>query len=167
MQASAVWEHGFTTELSDGRGHRVTVDLPIEEDGADLGPSALDLSVMSLAGCIVTILLLVARRRRLPIEGIRVHLEADRPAGAPTVASVDGTVSVRSTGEREEVETAVRLTVRSCPVGVLFERAGIPLRLRVVVERPTLTERAGGAGSSEETAVPKGPSFPVRLDQTT
>jgi len=134
VQAIATWAGGHRTVLDDGRTHRVTVDLPREEGGESAGTSALELAVLALAGCITTIFALVARRRRLPFEGMTLGLEAERPEGAPTITRVRGTFRLRTRASLEEVATALRLTVKSCPVGVLFERAGVPVEITPLVE---------------------------------
>jgi len=139
MQAHGVWRGGFQTELDDGRGHVVTVDLPLDEEGNDLGTSALELCAMSLAGCIATIFSLVAKRRRLSYEAMTLHLEVDRPEGAPTITAVSGEVQVTTRALPEEVDTVLRLTLRTCPVGVLLGEAGIPVRVLAVVRPPSPT----------------------------
>ncbi len=136
FEATGVWEGGFQTRLEDDRGHVVLVDLPKDEDGTDAGTSALELSLISLAGCIVTIFRRVADRRRLAIDGISIHLVAERGPRAPTIERVVGTLTVRSTESEEELETTARLTVRTCPVGVLYERAGVPVQVELVREQP-------------------------------
>jgi putative redox protein len=114
----------------------VTVDLPLDEDGNDRGTSSLELSVMSLAGCIVTIFALVAARRRLTYDALSLDLDAGRPKGAPTIAGVRGVLRIRTNADSDEVATALAITQRTCPVGVIFERAHIPVELQVAVERP-------------------------------
>lgn len=138
MQAIGTWEGGFQTTLEDGRGHSTRVDLPIDEGGWNLGTSALELSVLSLAGCITTIFALVAKRRRLRFDGLRVQLEAHRPEGALTIESVEGTLRVVTSAREKDVEAALGITLRTCPVGVLYERAGIPVRVRSMVVAPDL-----------------------------
>jgi len=134
MKAIGTWQGGFRTILEDGRGHTVTVDLPHDELGDNLGTSALELSVLSLAGCITTIFALVARKRRLTFEAMTVELDAQRPEGAPTITSVDGVLRVTTSASVEDVETTLRITLRTCPAGVIYERAHIPVRVRAVVE---------------------------------
>ena len=141
MQAAGTWKGDFQTYLEDGRGHSTTVDLPADEGGADLGPSALELCVLSLAGCITTIFALVAKKRRLRFEAMRVELEADRPQGSPTIASVEGVLRVVTTAPADDVETALNITLRTCPVGVLFEHAHVPVRVRAMVSPPEVPRR--------------------------
>jgi uncharacterized OsmC-like protein len=136
MKAIGRWQGGFRSVLEDGRGHTVTVDLPLDELGGDLGPSALELSVLSLAGCITTIFALVARKRRLKFEAMTVELDAERPEEAPTITSVEGVLRVTTSAPVEDVETTLRITLRTCPAGVIYERAHIPVRVRAVVEPP-------------------------------
>lgn len=136
MKGAATWKGGYESLLEDDRGHEVTVDLTQDEGGKDLGTSALELSVLSLAGCITTIFALVAQRRKLRFEGMRVELEAARPPGARTIASVEGTFRIVTSAPDEEVATALRLTLRTCPVGVVYEQAHIPVRVRPFVVAP-------------------------------
>jgi putative redox protein len=127
MDAHGEWIGGFESRLDDGRGHVVTVDLPADEGGKDSGMGGLELTVLSLAGCINIIFGLVARRRKLPFTGLSVHLTAERPPRTPTITKVHGTFEVRSSAPKEDVETAFRLTMKTCPVGVLFDQAHIPV----------------------------------------
>ena len=139
MKAIGTWQGGYRTLLEDASGHAVTVDLPRDEGGGDLGPFALELSVLSLAGCITTIFALVAKKRRLKFEGLKVDLDAERPKGAPTIASVEGTLRVVTSAPREHVEAALDITLRTCPVGVLYEKAHVPVRVRLEVVAPPLS----------------------------
>jgi putative redox protein len=136
MKAVGTWKGGFQTQLEDSRGHTITVDLPPDEDGDNLGTSALELSVLSLAGCITTIFALVAKKRRLRFKEMMVELDAERPKGSPTIASVDGVLRVVTSAPKEDVETALNITLRTCPVGVLYEHAHIPVRIRPILVAP-------------------------------
>jgi putative redox protein len=136
MRAVGTWLGGHQTLLEDESGHSVIVDLPRAEGGEDLGPFALELSVLSLAGCITTIFGLVAKRRRLTFEAMRVELDAVRPKGSPTLASVDGVLRLVTSAPRDEAQTALEITLRTCPVGVLYEKANVPVRVRLDVTPP-------------------------------
>lgn len=133
MKAIGTWKGGFETELTDGRGHAVVVDLPEDEDGRDAGTSALELSVLSLAGCICTIFALVARRRRLRFESMTVDLDAQRPPRSPTITGVEGTLRIATSAPADEVAIVLGITLRTCPVGVLLERAKVPVHVRPVI----------------------------------
>jgi len=67
-----------------------------------------------------------------------VALEAERPPGAPTITRVHGTLRVRTRADPSDVETALRLTLKTCPVGVLFEKAQIPVEVTAIVQATSL-----------------------------
>jgi putative redox protein len=136
MNAHGIWNGGFATRLEDGRGHEITVDLPTEEGGIDSGPSALELCVLSLAGCITTIFALIAKRRKLEFDDLRISLTADRPDRSPTIQRVRGSLEISTSAPKEDVETVLRLTMKTCPVGVLFEQAKIPVEVGVSLIPP-------------------------------
>jgi putative redox protein len=137
MEVRGVWKGGFETQLEDGRGHSVTVDLPADEGGQNAGTSALELGVLSLAGCISTIFGLVAKKRRLAFTGLTISLTAERPPSAPTIERVHGKLEVRTGASKEEVETILRFTLETCPLGVIFERAHIPVDVTVAILPPS------------------------------
>lgn len=136
MQARGVWKGGFETQLDDGRGHTVTIDEPVEDGGTNKGTSAHELLLLSLTGCITTIFHLVANKRKLAFDGFTVRLQAERTRGVPTIQRVHGTVEVRTHAPPEEVDTVLRLTVKTCPVGSLFERAHVPVEVTAKVLPP-------------------------------
>ncbi|HTP56612.1 MAG TPA: OsmC family protein [Thermoplasmata archaeon] len=142
MRAHGTWARPFGTRLDDGRNHEVVVDLPTDEDGNDRGASALELNVLSLAGCITTIFALVAERRRLPFDSMEIDLDAERPPGSRTITAVSGTLRVTSRAAAADVETALEVTLRTCPVGVLYERAQVPVRVRAIVVAPPVAPAA-------------------------
>jgi len=137
MEATGVWRGGFESHLEDGRGHGITIDLPTDEGGSNLGTSALELAVESLAGCITTLFAMIAHKRNLTFDRLAVSLTADRPEGAPTIRRVHGTLEVSTREPRESVDTVLRLALKTCPVGVLFERAHVPVHVRLVLRTPT------------------------------
>jgi putative redox protein len=145
MKAVGTWQGGYHTVLEDSSGHTVTVDLPEDEGGENVGPYALELSVLSLAGCITTIFALVAKKRRLAFDGMKVELTAERPEGSPTIASVDGVFRLSTSAPRDDAETALRITLRTCPVGVLYERAHIPVRVRLELTAPASSAPSAAA----------------------
>ncbi|HLY77315.1 MAG TPA: OsmC family protein [Thermoplasmata archaeon] len=153
MKAIGAWQGGFQTVLADGSAHAVTVDLPRDEGGGDTGTSALELCVLSLAGCITTIFALVAKKRRLKFADMRVDLDAARPEGSPTIASVDGVLRIATAAPRAEVETVLDITMRTCPVGVLFERAQIPVHVHLDVVATEPPEQAPRGSSTAPPGV--------------
>ena len=132
MKAVSVWISGFRSVVDNGRAHSVVVDLPKNQGGEDLGPTALELALMSLAGCIGTIFAIVAGKRKLSYEGFRVELEGEK--GEKTIEKIRGVLRIKTSASREEVETALKLTMEICPVGLIFEKAGIKPEIWVELE---------------------------------
>jgi SAM-dependent methyltransferase/uncharacterized OsmC-like protein len=138
MRVTGIWKGGYQTLHEGAGGHVVNVDLPRDEGGHGIGPFALELNAMSPAGCITTIFALVAKKRRLSFERMEVDLDWKGPGGSPTISSVDGLLRVETSAPREEVETVLDITMRTCPVGVLYEKAHVPVRVRLEVATPML-----------------------------
>lgn len=114
----------------------MTIDQPVEDGGANRGTSAHELLLLSLTGCIATIFHVIANKRKLSFDGFTVKLTAERARGVPTIQRVHGTVEVRTNASPEEVDTILRLTVKTCPVGSLFERAQVPVEVVAKVVSP-------------------------------
>jgi putative redox protein len=132
MRAISIWISGFRSAVDNGRAHSVVVDLPRDQGGEDLGPTALELALMSLAGCIGTIFAIVAGKRKLGYESLRVELEGEK--GEKTIEKIRGVLRIKTSASREEVETALKLTMEICPVGLIFEKAGIKPEIQVKLE---------------------------------
>jgi uncharacterized OsmC-like protein len=115
---------GFRIVVDDGRAHSTCVDLP-PELGTDRGPTALELGVMSFAGCVATIFVLMAKKTRVKVSDLEVTMTADKPEGAKTVTNVGYTVQVRSDEGEDKLKRVFDLTRSNCPVGLLFEKAGV------------------------------------------
>jgi putative redox protein len=89
---------------------------------------------MSLAGCITTIWAIVARNSGIAYESFRVEVEADKPQGAKTLAAARVSAFVKSAAETDRLERVLEKTVKACPVGVLFEQAGVRVEHRLAKE---------------------------------
>jgi putative redox protein len=122
IRSTAEWMGNSQVLLSDGRGHQTICDLPSAEDQ---GPTALELSVMSYAGCIVTIFKIVAEKRRVSLDSLEVEVLADKPEGSKTIESVEFLVKIKSDASRKALEKILDITSITCPVGVIWKDAGI------------------------------------------
>ncbi len=67
---------GFKIETKS-RQHVSYVDQPPAGGGTDSGPTPLEYFFISLAGCMVTIGIIAAKQRRLPIRKIEAHVEGE------------------------------------------------------------------------------------------
>jgi uncharacterized OsmC-like protein len=120
--------------VDNGRAHSVCLDLP-PELGTDMGPTALELGVMSYAGCFATIFALMAKKMRVPLKDLEVKLEAVKSDEAGTVTEAAFNIAVKTDAAEETVQRIFKLTVENCPVGKLFERAGVKVSYNIKTEK--------------------------------
>ena len=99
MKSKSVLVGGYQSVINNGRNHSVVTDLPNASEGEDIGATALELAVMSLAGCISTIFKKVADKMRLNVEGLEVETDAEK--GAETISKVKCIVNVKSDGSQK------------------------------------------------------------------
>ncbi len=131
MKVRALWVSGFRSVVDNNRGHSVVLDLPKQDKGEDTGPTALELAAMSYVGCVVTIFKVVADKRRLSFEDLEINFEAVK--GDKTLEKGAAKLIIKTSANKEEVETALRLTLQTCPVGVIFDNAGIKINWQIEV----------------------------------
>jgi putative redox protein len=65
-------------------------------------------------------------------DKLQVELEADKPDDAPTFTSATAKVYVTSDEPEEKLNRTLDKTMRACPVGRLFEQAGIEIQAEIV-----------------------------------
>lgn len=122
---------GFRSVVDNSRGHSIVLDLPKEKEGADTGATALELVVMALAGCISTIYALIAKKMRIKIDDLEVLVKAEHPQGELTVTKAEVNIRVKSKAPIEVLNKIMNLTMKNCPVGVLFSKAGVELKINL------------------------------------
>jgi uncharacterized OsmC-like protein len=132
--ANAKLIEGFQIALDDNEAHSYVVDLA-PDLGTGFGASSLELCVMSHAGCYATIFLLTAKKMRLVIKGLKVNLEAVKSDETGTISEETFDISVRSDAPKDRIDHAHKLTVETCPVGILFEKAGVKATYKVTAKK--------------------------------
>lgn len=118
--------------MDNCRGHSVVVDLPIEQKGENSGPTPLELAVMALSGCAAIIFELVAGKQKLEFNDLIIEVEAEK--GERTIEKCKGVLRICTNASKEDVERALKSTLEICPVGILFERAGVKMEWEIKVE---------------------------------
>ena len=96
-----------------------------------MGPTALALAVMSFAGCYASIFALTARKMRIQIKDLDVKIEAVKSEEAGTITSANLDITVKAEASDDRIERLHQLTLRNCPVGKLFEKAGVKTEYRL------------------------------------
>jgi putative redox protein len=125
---------GFRIDVDDGRKHAICLDLP-PDDGTDMGPSALELTLMSYVGCYATIFALTAKKMRITLEDLEVKSEAIKSEEVGTITQVRIDIMVATTALEDRIKRAHELTLKTCPVGILFEKASVKMEYRLRVEK--------------------------------
>jgi uncharacterized OsmC-like protein len=130
MNARAELIKGFQIALYDGYSHRVIVDLP-PELGTGLGPTALQLCVMSHAGCYATICVYTARKMRIPLKGLTVKVEAVETDEAGTITEEAFDIHIAADVPADRIRRLHEVTVKNCPVDILLQKAGVKINYNV------------------------------------
>jgi uncharacterized OsmC-like protein len=80
---------------------------------------------MSHAGCYATIAVLTAQKMRLPLKGCDVKVEAVKSEETGTIAEETFDILFKLDAPEDRVQRLHKLTLKNCPVGKLFEKAGV------------------------------------------
>lgn len=134
IYANAKLIEGFQILLDDNESHSYVVDLS-PELGTGLGASSLELCVMSHAGCYATIFLLTAKKMRLEIKRLKVKLEAIKSEETGTITEENFDITIKTDAPQDRIDHAHKLTVETCPVGILFEKAGVKATYKVLTDK--------------------------------
>ena len=121
IKAKATWVENVRSIVDNQRTHSVVCDLSTAAGGTDSGPTALELSMMALADCGVTIFADVCKKSNIQPSKVEVIVEADKSPDSPAVTGVSMKVNVVSKARRELVEAAWRRTEANCPVLLIFK----------------------------------------------
>jgi len=122
----------FRIDVDDGRAHGVCLDLQ-PDLGTDMGPSALELCVMSYAGCVATIFALVAKNGQVTVQGLEVSVEAVKPVEDGTITEISCDVSAKTNAPENKVQRIFNSTIKTCPVGRIFDKAGIKTNCKLKI----------------------------------
>ena len=130
INAKAKLIEGFQIVLDDGHSHSIMVDLP-PELGTGLGPTSLEVCVMSHAGCYVTICALTAKKMRLPLKGLKVEVEAVKTDEAGTITEETFDIEIKADVPTDRIYRLHELTIKNCPVDILLQKAGVKIDYNV------------------------------------
>jgi putative redox protein len=127
LRARAKLVENYRIDVDDQRTHAVCLDQP-PPDGTDMGAGALDLCLMSYAGCYATIFVLTSKKMRFSLKNLEVNVEAVKSEAVGTITEANVDVLVETDMPKDRIQKAHELTVRTCPVGKLFEKAGVKMK---------------------------------------
>ncbi len=125
MKSKAILNDGFKSIVDNGRNYAMVTDLPESQGGTDTGATALEVSLMAFSGCVTTIFKMVATKMRLNVDKVVVDMDAEK--GSETIEKVSFKVEVYSSESEEKLQKCLENTLNTCPVGVLFRKAGVDI----------------------------------------
>jgi uncharacterized OsmC-like protein len=129
LYANAQLIQDYKIALDDGRAHGLIVDLA-SNDNDGLGPTSLELCVMSHAGCYATIFALTAAKMRVALKNLKVKVLAIKTDAAGTLTEESFEIEVASDAPVDRIKRCHELTLR-CPVGIIFKKAGIKVSYKL------------------------------------
>jgi len=131
-EATAKWIENVRSVVDNSRTHSIVCDLSTPADGDDKGPTAIELALMALADCAVTIFADVCKQSKIELAKIEAVAEAEKPADSPILTGVTIKTKVCATARKELLESAWRRTEANCPVLSIFKEP-IPLKVEFEV----------------------------------
>ena len=130
-KVTAKWIDNVRSIVDNSRTHSVVCDLSTPAGGNDTGPTAIELAMMALADCAVTIFADVCKKSNIELSKVEAVAEADKSPDSPILTGVTVKTKVCATARKELLEAAWRRTEANCPVLSLFKE---PLPLKVEFE---------------------------------
>jgi uncharacterized OsmC-like protein len=134
IKARAKLVENVRSVVDNTRTHSVVCDLSIPAGGTDSGATALELALMALADCGVTIFADVCKKSNIEPGKIEVVVEADKSPDSPVITGVTMKVNVSSKARKELLDAAWRRTEANCPVLFIFKE---PVQVKVEFEGKT------------------------------
>lgn len=131
IKATAKLVENVRSVADNSRTHGIVLDLETAKGGTDMGPTALELALMALADCAVTIGADVAKKSNLALTKLEAYAEADKSPDSPIVTNVSLKVRVAGKARKELLEALWRRTEANCPVLFIFKE---PIPVKVELE---------------------------------
>ena len=132
FKTTAKWIENVRSVVDNSRTHSVVCDLSTPAGGSDSGPTALELALMALADCAVTIFADVCKQSKIEVSKLEAVVEAEKSADSPILTGVTIRTKVCATARKELLEGAWRRTEANCPVLSIFKEP-IPLKVEFEV----------------------------------
>jgi uncharacterized OsmC-like protein len=130
IKVSAKWLENVYSVAENTRGHKVELDLGIAKGGDNKGPSALELAIMSLADCAVTIFADVCKKSDVQLSKMDVIAEAEKPEDSPIITGINMKVKITAKARKQKIDAVWRRTEANCPVIYIFKE-NIPVNIEV------------------------------------
>lgn len=133
MEISSKWIEKYKFSVTNGRNATFTLDVPLSYGGDDSGPSALELSLMGLVGCLGTTYKMIADKMHLTVNEVEVKAIADKTEHDLTVTAIHIEVFIKSQDPKEKLEKCLQMAEENCPVDLIFHQTSIPIETKLTI----------------------------------
>ncbi|MBN1330976.1 MAG: OsmC family protein [Candidatus Heimdallarchaeota archaeon] len=130
MEIISKWMEKNRFKVSNGKHPEIFLDTPSKFGGEDTAPTALELAVMALAGCLGTTFKITADHMRLEIDSLEVKALANKSDDLH-LSSIHLSVNVDSNEPNEKLIHCLELAEKNCPVDIIFQQTTIPIEVHL------------------------------------
>ncbi len=134
LHARAKMIEGYEIALDNGRSHSLIADQ-LTETSPGLGATPLELCIMSHAGCYATIAALTAEKMRLTLKSCEVAIDAEKSQETGTISRETFNIIFKIDAPEDRIKRLHDLTLKNCPVGILFEKAGVEIEYNIKTQK--------------------------------
>ena len=120
---------GPATSTTEVRGHRISVDRPLEKGGEDRGPMGGELILVGLGGCFTSNLLAAIRARQALVSRVSTTVTATLAENPSRFAAIDLAVSA-DCSDAALLQKLVSIAERAC-IAANTLRGGPELTVRI------------------------------------
>jgi putative redox protein len=118
-----------STSEASIRGHKVSIDRPLDKGGADAGPMGGELFLAAIGGCFMSNLLAAINARKAEVSNVQTEVIATLAEAPTRFTAVELCVSAEC-ADRELFEKLVEIAERGC-IMVNTLKGKIDLQVRI------------------------------------
>ncbi|MHA1124258.1 MAG: OsmC family protein [Candidatus Heimdallarchaeota archaeon] len=133
MEIISKWIEKYKFSVTNGRNATYTLDVPEIYGGDDTGPTALELSLMGLVGCLGTSYKMVADKMHLTVNDIEVKAKAEKTMQDKTITAIHIAVIIKSEDPKDKLEKCLQMAEENCPVDLIFHQTTIPIETKLTI----------------------------------